>query len=289
MTGTVGPMAEATNDEWSGERVARWVRQAAALEAQLTPVADELFAAARLAPGEVVLDVGCGTGPTTRRAASIVGSGGAVTGLDIAPEMLAAAAEAPVAEGAAPIRWLRADAVDWTPPEATADVVLSRFGVMFFSDPARAFANLAAATRPGGRLAIATWARRDESDLFAVPLRAAMAALGRDPAELPDDAGPYSLHDLATLEAALAPGGWRDIRPETHRLDLPYGGALTPAGAAAASLDVGPTRLVAADLDDADRARVVEAIATALADHVDGHGHVVLGGTVLITTATKPA
>jgi SAM-dependent methyltransferase len=280
-------MAEPIDDRWAGERVARWVRQSETLELQLAPVADELFAAAQLAPGESVLDVGCGTGPTTRRAAAIVGAGGAVTGLDIAAEMLDAAAGAPVAEGAAPIDWLRADAVGWAPAAPSFDVVLSRFGVMFFSDPTAAFTNLAAATIAGGRLAMATWARRDESDLFAVPLRAAMTALGRSSAELPDDEGPFSLHGPDALAAVLGPAGWSEIRPESRHLDLPFGGGLTPAEAAVTSLDFGPTRIVTADLDEATRARVVDAITEALAPHVDGHGQVVLGGSIVITTARR--
>ena len=105
--------------------------------------------------------------------------------------------------------------------------------------------------------------------------------------ELPDDQGPFSLHDAAALEAALAPGGWADIRPEVHRLALPFAGHLSPAEAAVVSLDFGPTRLVTADLDEATRAAVADAIAGAFADHVDGHGHVVLGGTILVTTAAR--
>ena len=96
-----------------------------------------------------MLDVGCGTGPTTRRAAAAVGGGGAVTGLDISSTMLQTAAAAPVAEGAAPIEWLQVDAVEWSPLSSEFDVVLSQFGVMFFSDPVRAFANLAAGNPPG--------------------------------------------------------------------------------------------------------------------------------------------
>src|SRR4051812_19646648 len=161
---------------WDGDRVARWLRQAAGVEGQLAPVSDVLFAAARLQPGESVLDVGCGTGPTTYAAAAAVGPTGHVCGLDISGEMLAAAASAPPADAdpaaSAPIEWLEADPVAWSPPGPDRDVVLSRFGVMFFSDPAAAFANLARATRAGGRLAFACWQRRDESDLFRVPFEA---------------------------------------------------------------------------------------------------------------------
>lgn len=280
-------MTEPTSDAWDGDRVARWVRQSDALETQLAPVADELFAAARLAPGEAVLDVGCGTGPTTRRAAVEVGPDGAVTGLDIASEMLEAAAKTPMTADAAPIEWLHVDAVEWAPSPEAFDVVLSRFGVMFFDDAARAFANLAAATRPGGRLAIATWARRDESALFAVPLAATLSAMNRDARGLPDDEGPFSLPDTATITAVLEPAGWNEIQTEIRSLDLRFGGGLDPDAAALAALDFGPTRIVTADLDDTARPAVVAAITEALADHVDAQGHVVLGGTVVITTATR--
>jgi ubiquinone/menaquinone biosynthesis C-methylase UbiE len=277
------------NDAWAGDRVARWIDQAASLEAQLAPVADELLAAAQLAPGEWVLDVGCGTGPTTRRAASIIGAAGAVTGLDIAAPMLEAARQAPLAGGSAPIEWLVGDAVEWEPPRPAYDVVLSRFGVMFFSDPVRAFTNLAAATEPGGRLAIATWAKRDESDFFAVPLRATLAALGRDAGELPDDEGPFSLHGPEVIAATLEPAGWTEVRSEVRRLTLAYGGHVAPAVAAPTALDSGPTRVVTVDIDDEAKARVVEAVAEAMGRHVDGQGHVALDATVLITTARRPA
>ena len=119
---TVRPMAEhapePAGDEWEGERVARWIRQSEGLERQLEPVSDVLFAAARLQPGERVLDVGCGTGPTTRRAAAAVGPDGAVTGLDVAAPMLAHAASLPVPPGSAPIEWVETDATDLTPAGA---------------------------------------------------------------------------------------------------------------------------------------------------------------------------
>jgi len=287
-------------DVWDGDRVERWLRQAEGLERQLAPVSEVLLAAARLAPGESVLDVGCGTGPTTVAAAALVGPTGRVRGLDVSSAMLAAAAAAAAAESAAgapgaPIEWIEADAVTWAPPTTDVDVVLSRFGVMFFSDPERAFANLAAATVGGGRLAIAVWRRRDESPLFAVPLHAAVGALrssGGEDAALDallaaDGGGPFSLHDEGALTDLLGAAGWADVTVTAHTLDLRFVGGLPPAEAAEAALDFGPTRLAVADAGEDARARARAAIAESLADHLEDDGTVVLAGAVNVVTAVR--
>jgi SAM-dependent methyltransferase len=287
----LGVVTAGVDDGWTGERVARWLRQAAGLERQLLPVSDVLFDAAALRPGERVLDVGCGTAATTRRAATEVGVTGRVVGLDISAEMLAAAATRPHPDDTAPLEWVAADVVRWQPQYRAFDVVLSRFGVMFFSAPAVAFGKLAAATRPGGRLAMAVWARRDESDLFAVSLHAALDVLRRRGVSVevpPDDEGQFSLHDPAAVTALLTQAGWADVECTPHRLTLPVGGGLDPASAADAALDFGPTRHVATRLADDDRAAAVAAIAAAFADHVDSSGHVHLDAQVLIVTATRP-
>jgi SAM-dependent methyltransferase len=289
-------------EAWGGDRVARWLRQAAGLERQLAPVSEVLFDAARLAPGESVLDVGCGTGPTTFAAALAVGPSGRVTGLDVSAEMLAAAADGAAARGdadAAPIDWLEADAVSWTPAGPPHDVVLSRFGVMFFSNPVAAFTNLARAARSGGRLAFAAWQGRDASELFAVPLHASVAALRSrgvtatgsgvdlDAFLAVDDDGPFSLHDANKTAALLERAGWTavDIRP--HVLELPYGGGVPAATAVEASVDFGPTRLLLGGIDDDALRAAKEAIGEAFAHHLDGDGHVVLSGAINIITATR--
>ncbi len=283
------PPAPPAPDAWDGERVARWLRQSEGLERQLAAVSDVLFAAAALQPGEAVLDVGCGTGPTTRQAARAVGVDGRVTGLDVSAAMLDAAATVPSGDGTAAIRWVVADAVTWESGAATHDVVVSRFGVMFFSDPPAAFAHLAEATRPGGRLALAVWAHRDESELFALPLHAVLGVRRAhgldDPSDLPDDGGPFSLGDPPRTTALLEASGWADVAVATHDLALPFGGGLAPAAAAEAAADFGPTRLALEGLADEVRAEALAAIAEAFASHLDAAGHVVLDGRVRVVTA----
>lgn len=279
------------DDAWVGDQVTRWLARAAGLERQLAPVADVLFAAAALRPGERVLDVGCGTGPTTRRAARAVGAGGRVVGLDISAQMLAAAAAQPNEDGGAPLEWVTADAVCWQPEPGAFDVVLSRFGVMFFSDPAAAFGRLAAATRPGGRLAMTVWVRRDESELFAVPLHAALDELRRRGVAVqapPAENAAFSLADPTVVTTLLTSAGWSGVACTRHRLVLPYGGGLDASAAAIAAIDTAPTRMVTAELGSGDRAAATAAIATAFARHLDTNGHVNLDATILLVTAIRP-
>ena len=187
----------------------------------------------------------------------------------------------------------------WAPEGPRHDVVISRFGVMFFSDPPGAFANLVRATRVGGRLAFAAWQRRDESPLFSVPLHAALgvlrsqgirstaAGVDLDDFVATEGEGPFSLHDPAVTAGLLDCAGWSDIAIEHHVLALPFAGGAPPAAAAEAALDFGPTRHVLSGMGH-DVVRAAEgAIDQAFADHIDDDGRVTLSGAVNLVTATR--
>ena len=282
MSTPTGPEA------WPGDRAARWVAVADRVERQLAPVTDLLLAAAELVPGESVLDVGCGTGPTTRRAAQLVGPDGSVTGVDISPEMLEAARRLSGGDGA-PIEWVGSDVVVWDPGEARFDAVISQFGVMFFSDPHAAFANLARATVAGGRLCAAVWAHRPHIQLFDLPLTIAFDQLRRAgvtvEAPRPDE-GPYSLGDAAHVEQLLTGAGWSDVRWQPHENEFRVGGGAGPVEAATISLEFGPARIVLEGVDDQVRQIVADALAAAFEHHlVDGE--VVLGGRLAIISARR--
>jgi SAM-dependent methyltransferase len=265
MSDTPAPLSAA---DWAGENGRRWLRNAERLEAELGAVNPLLFAAARLVPGERVLDVGCGPGSTTRRAAELVAPGGTVTGLDVSPVLIEAAAAVPAA--GAPITWRVADA-QRAPLDAEFDVVLSRFGVMFFDDPVAALANLRGALRPGGRFVAAVWQRRQGNELMELPLDAVVAAAAAAGVTLPvpdPDSGPFSWGDPARVRALLDRAGWRGIEVVPHELTMHVGGASTLEDAVAVAVQVGPARLAYEAADEPLRA----ALAERLAPRFDGTG-----------------
>ena len=144
-------------ENWNGDNGLRWVASADERDRILAPVADALFAAVALTRGSRILDVGCGCGVTSFRAAELVGAGGSVTGIDISEPMLGVARSRAAVGGVHTATFLNADAQTYAFVPDSIDVVIGRFGTMFFADPVAAFTNIGGAIAPGGRLALATW------------------------------------------------------------------------------------------------------------------------------------
>jgi SAM-dependent methyltransferase len=265
------------------ERVRRWIIGARQREGQMAPVSAELFAAADLRPGESVLDVGCGTGTTTTRAARVVGPTGHVTGSDISPVMIDTARESAEVQG---ISWLVADAETYEFGEAGHDAVISRFGVMFFPDPVAAFANLARATRPGGRLVAAVWQTRDKVPLFDLPYVTAAEVLDRlgleyEPVGIADNQCSLGSHDRVV--SVLEPAGWQQIETTPTEQTVHVGGSLSPAEAAAGALDLGPIRGLIEGRPEDVRDEVRTALAAAFEPYFDGTGVALPGGFMIIS------
>jgi len=141
---------------WDGDEGAYWAAHAEHFDRSVAAYHLPFLAAAAIGRREQVLDIGCGTGQTTRDAARRAPAGGTL-GVDLSSEMIAVARRLAVAEDIPNTRFEQADAQIYPFAERSFDVVISRTGAMFFGDPPAAFANIARALRSGGRLALLPW------------------------------------------------------------------------------------------------------------------------------------
>jgi len=240
MSGLVGDERNADQIAyWNEAAGARWAKHQETLDVLLAPLAEAALARAEVRPGERVVDIGCGCGATLLLLAERVGREGKVLGIDISAPMLARAAER-LAKGA-PVELVRADATIHRFPRAGFDLLFSRLGVMFFAEPARAFANLRTALRPGGRLHFVAFRTARENPWMMVPLHAAYEHVPRLPPSDPDDPGPFAFGSEARVRRILGEAGFEEIAlaPYDLELDLATGKGLDAAVEAA--LEVGVT------------------------------------------------
>ena len=248
--------------EWDGPAGAHRTRYAAVFDAETRPHNERLRAAADIAPRDRVLDVGCGTGQTTRDAARAATDGSAL-GIDLSAQMLDHARRISAEEGLANVSFLQADAQVHQFPVGSFDVAISRFGTMFFADPVAAFGNLAHALRPGGRVALMVWQARDRNE-WSTAIREALA--GRNPVPPPADGPhPFSLADPAVAGGILATAGFAEISfTDVHEPDY-YGP--DPAVALDVVRGLRSTRDLLAGLEAGEAARALDRLRATLAAH----------------------
>ncbi|GAA2616350.1 methyltransferase domain-containing protein [Actinomadura fulvescens] len=205
-------MAEIVNTEqaeaWNGYEGRHWADNHERYDAMNSTFNDHLMEAARIGERDRVLDLGCGNGQTTRRAARQARLGSAV-GVDLSLPMLTRARATAAAEGVANVRFEQGDVQVHPFPGGGFDVAISRFAVMFFADPVAAFANVARALRPGGRLAFLSMSDLDGTDLGTVVGALAEHLPGWPPE--PGGAGPLSLADPAHVRDVLTAAGFHDV------------------------------------------------------------------------------
>jgi SAM-dependent methyltransferase len=204
---------------------------------------------AALRAGEDVLDVGCGCGETTVELARRVAPGGTVLGVDVSAVMLERARQTARERGAA-ARFQLADAQTHAFAPASVDVVFSRFGVMFFVDPAAAFANLRRALRPQGRLAFVCWQSLADNPWMLVPLGAALQIVPPPPLPAPDAPGPFAFADPARVRGILERAGFRDVQLDAVQAELTVGGGAGLDETVDFLLQMGPTSALLRDSTD---------------------------------------
>jgi SAM-dependent methyltransferase len=185
---------------------------------QLTSCAtDALVAVAAPKPGDRVLDVGCGCGVTTTLASEVVGEHGRVLGADISEVLLEQARVAATAHGVSNASFVLADVQHSALPGGPFDVVMSRFGVMFFERPGDAFANLARHSVPRAQLAFACWQPPSENPWFLGHAIGELLPTPVPPAPGTHVTGPFAFSDPVEVTGILEGAGWTDVRIDAHR------------------------------------------------------------------------
>lgn len=281
---------------WNGDIGQRWARNQDRMDQAFGPLTAALIEHAAPRRGERAADIGCGCGDLSLLLADRLGAEGRVLAVDVSRPMLDRGRTRQAAlAGAdhAAIDWQEADAAAWPFPEGAFDLLISRFGVMFFADPVQAFRNMRRALRPGGRLLMLCWRPMGDNAWVAVP-RAAMLPLVPAPAPAPPHApGPFAFADAARVGAILAEAGFTEIASTTVSAAL---NASAPGSTDAAALDdavqfateFGPASALLRDVDDATRARAVSAVRAALRDRAGG-GRATLDAACWLFSAENPA
>jgi len=171
---------------------------------------NEVFRQAyRVRPDDRVLDIGCGTGKTTRDAARLAVRGSAL-GVDISAPMVERARELCEAQELRNVTFEQADAQVHRFPSEHFDLALSRFGTMFFDDPVAAFVNIGRAMRAGSRLVMMVWQNHDANE-WSTSIQRALGSDGGVPAPVPAALDPFSLADPATVETILEAASFADV------------------------------------------------------------------------------
>jgi SAM-dependent methyltransferase len=237
-----------------------------------------------LRAGEHVLDIGCGAGSTTLALAKIVGPTGGAVGVDISPAMVHAAQQQAATAGIGHATFVAADAQVDALGDSVFDAAYSRFGVMFFADPALAFANIRTSLRSGGTLAFACWANVFANEWMFVPGAAVVAVTGALPAmPAAGEPGPFSLEDPKRVEALLSAAGFTqiEITPREEAIVIPRAEI---ESLVALSSRVGPVREALRTADTATATAIEHAVRNALVERVE-HDELRLGASAIIVSA----
>jgi SAM-dependent methyltransferase len=269
---------------WNGSGGQRWLAREKTNDRLLAPVAELLMQRARACPGESVLDIGCGYGALSIALARQVAPNGRVLGIDVSAPLLEHARE--LVPPGLPVEFALGDATVYPFEAGRADVLFSRFGVMFFADPARSFANIRAGLRRGARVVFACWREPRENPWVMVSLQAAYRHVPRLPEMGPEDPGPFSFASGQRVRGILERAGFGAtlLEPVDLSLDLAAGRGLEAAVETA--LGIGPAGRALDGQPPALRAAAAESIRAALAPYQDGE-RVPLRGAIWVVTATN--
>ncbi|MBB5955493.1 SAM-dependent methyltransferase [Saccharothrix tamanrassetensis] len=275
----VDPSNSGQLDTWNGDQGAFWADHAERFEDGVARYHPGFLDAAAIGPAEDVLDVGCGSGRTTRDAAR---RGASALGVDLSARMIDLARRLAEREGVRNASFEQADAQVHPFPEAGFDLAVSRHGSMFFGDPVAAFGNVGRALRPGGRLVLLTWQPLAANE-FMTAFRTALAAGRELPVPPPDAPSPFSLSDPERVRHLLTSAGFTDVRLRGVNEQMYFGRDVEDAFVFTSHR----YRDLVRELDDDTRARAFDDLRTSLAAHETPEG-VWYDSAAWIVTARRP-
>jgi SAM-dependent methyltransferase len=264
---------------WNGDEGGHWAEQDVLFNASIARYDPEFLAAPEIEPGDRVLDIGCGTGQTTRAAAQSARDGSAF-GVDVSIPMIDCARKRTAEAGIPNVEFEAGDAQIYPFESAGFDAVIGRTGAMFFADAPAAFANLARATRPGGRLALLVWQSLAENEWMREFRR--IAAAGRDmPTPPPNAPGPFAFADPEYTRTVLAAAGFADVQSIAMHEPMWFG---TDADAAFSFVkDMGFMRWMLGSLDASTRTDALAEMRTSVEAHAQPEGVLYDSGAWLVT------
>jgi ubiquinone/menaquinone biosynthesis C-methylase UbiE len=266
---TIMDVTRQTDDEqtrlWNGLAGRAWVETQELLDQMFKPFEDLLVEAVSAESGGRVLDVGCGTGSTMLAVARLLGAKGRCIGIDISDPMIAAA-RARAERESTPASFIRANAQIHAFEPASFDMIISRFGVMFFDDSVRAFANLRRAARHDAEFRFVAWRSAAENPFMTTAERAAAPLLPNLPARRPEAPGQFAFADRRRIYSILEESGWAeiDIRPIDVACTLPEKELVRYL------TRLGPVGLLLQEADDRTRTQAIETVRAAFEPYVHG-------------------
>jgi len=278
------PNAEAT-EAWDGPLYDRFVQYRHLVVDALGPHGEAALKLVPPAAGERVLDIGCGFGDTTQRIAGLVGAGGEVVGVDVAPRFIETAtreaAEAGVENVSFHVRDVQFDSLG-----EDYDLAFSRMGTMFFASPVAALRNVLGALKPGGRLVMVVWRRREDNDWMyrAQQVVEALVPRNEESDEPTCGPGPFSMANADTVSEILKFAGFEDIALHRCDLDVLFGTDVDEA--IAVNLAIGPAgelMRLAGDSAAPLLPRIDAELRAALAEYVRDDGIYAPASTWIVT------
>ena len=263
---------------WNEAGGDKWVNSLAHIESVISPVGKHLLSSLPLEQTTSVLDIGCGGGLVTSKVAELIGRKGKVLGADISSTILK---ESVKLFGTIPnLEFQVCDAETHAFETCSYDLVISRFGIMFFQDPYAAFKNIYSAVKPGGFLRVACWKPATENPWMMKASAAAFEVLERPPAPKPGEPGPFSLGEGTLVMDILTKAGFRNItmQPIVEMLNM---GSLEAAVSLMTQL--GPASTPLSEASAADKTKALRLMEAALSEALTPEGVQLVGAFWLVS------